>query len=335
MGQGPDEGRSVESTALYHPPMKRLLPLVSAVLFASPGTASDLRLGLIGTDTSHVIAFTKAFNGPAGADHVDGAKVVAAFKGGSPDVEASHTRVDRFANELREDWGVVFVDEIASLCSLVDAILLESVDGRTHLEQAREALACGKPLFIDKPLASTLEDAREISRLAAEAGVPWFSSSSLRWSEIVTTLEADDTHGVSTWGPGPTEPHHYLDLSWYGIHSVEMLFALMGPGCMEVTRFPSESGDIVAGRWADGRLGTVRALAEARGYGAVVFRAKTVAQSRPDMKTSYVPMLRKIVEFFRTGRPPVPNEETLEIFAFMDAAQRSKEQGGATVPLAR
>ena len=320
---------------MYDPLVMRPLLLVAAVLLASPGVASELRLGLIGTDTSHVIAFTKAFNGPPGPDHVDGAKVVAAFKGGSPDVEASYSRVDRFADQLRADWGVVFVDEIASLCPLVDAILLESVDGRTHLEQARQALACGKPMFIDKPLASTLEDAREIARLAAEARVPWFSSSSLRWSEIVTALKSDDTVGASTWGPGSTEPHHHLDLSWYAIHSIEMLYALMGTGCREVTRSLSESGDIVMGRWADGRLGTVRVLPEARSYGAVVFRPEEVEQSRPDMRTSYTPLLRKIIEFFRTGRPPVPNEETLEIFAFMDAAQRSKEQGGTPVRLAR
>jgi predicted dehydrogenase len=313
--------------------MPRLLLPLAAVLLAAPSGAADLRLGLIGTDTSHVIAFTEAFNGAPGPDHVDGARVVAAFKGGSPDVEASFSRVDRFAEQLRSDWGIAFVDEIASLCPLVDALLLESVDGRTHLEQARQALACRKPIFIDKPLASTLADAREIARLAREAGVPWFSSSSLRWSEIVTTLRRDDTVGVSTWGPGPTEPHHQLDLSWYAIHPIEMLFALMGPGCLEVTRTASDSGDVVLGRWADGRLGTVRVLPEARRYGAVVFRPDEVEHSRPGMRTSYTPMLREIVEFFRTGQPPVPNEETLEIFAFMDAAQRSAERGGAPVRL--
>ena len=313
--------------------MKRLSLLVVAVVLSSPCLAADLRLGLIGTDTSHVIAFTKAFNGPPGADHVDGAHVVAAFKGGSPDVEASYSRVDGFADELRTEWNVELVDEIVSLCPLVDAILLESVDGRAHLEQARQAFACGRPVFIDKPLASTLEDAREIARLAAEDGVPWFSSSSLRWSEIVTTLESDDAQGVSTWGPGPTEPHHHLDLSWYAIHPIEMLYALMGTGCVEVTRTLSESGDIVTGRWADGRLGTVRVLPDTWSYGAVAFRPKEVEQSPPDAKHSYLPLLREMVEFFRTGRPPVPNEETLEIFAFMDAAQRSKEQGGTPVRL--
>ena len=313
--------------------MTRLLLPVVAVLLSQPALASDLRLGLIGTDTSHVIAFTKAFNGPPGPDHVDGARVVAAFKGGSPDVEASHSRVDGFAEELQAKWNVAFVDEIAALCPLVDAILLESVDGRAHLEQGRQAFTCGKPVFIDKPLASTLEDAREIARLAAEAGVPWFSSSSLRWSEIVTTLRSDDTRGVSTWGPGPTEPHHHLDLSWYAIHPIEVLYALMGTGCLEVTRTPGESGDVVVGRWADGRLGTVRVLPDTWSYGAVAFRPEGVEQSPPDAKHSYLPLLREMVEFFRSGRPPVPNEETLEIFAFMDAAQRSKEQGGTPVRL--
>lgn len=312
--------------------MKRPL-IITLFLILQPTFAADLKLGLIGTDTSHVIAFTKSFNGPPGPNYVEGARVVAAYKGGSPDVESSHTRVDRFAEQLKTEWSIEFVDEIAELCTKVDAILLESVDGRTHLEQARQAFTCGKPVFIDKPLASTLEDAREISRLAGEAGVTWFSSSSLRWSEIATTLKHEDATGVLTWGPGPTEPHHYLDLSWYAIHPVEMLYALMGPGCVEVTRTIGTTGDIIVGRWEDGRLGTVRTQPQSWKYGAVVFRPEGVEQSHPDMKSSYTPMLREIVKFFRTGTPPVPNEETLEIFAFMDAAQKSKEQGGKPVKL--
>ena len=310
--------------------MKLLLVLI---LTCHTALAADLQLGIIGTDTSHVIAFTKAFNGPPGPDHVEGARVVAAFKGGSHDVESSYTRVDKFAEQLRSEWNIEFVDEIAQLCPKVDAILLESVDGRTHLGQARQAFACGKPVFIDKPLASTLEDAREIARLARDAEVPWFSSSSLRWSEIATSMKHEDALGVLTWGPGPTEPHHYLDLAWYAIHPVEILYTLMGPGCVEVTRTLGKTGDVIVGRWENGRLGTVRVLPETWKYGAVVFRPESVEQSRPDMATSYIPMLREMVKFFRTSTPPVPNEETLEIFAFMDAAQKSKEQGGKTVTL--
>lgn len=305
------------------------------LLILQMGMAADLRLGIIGTDTSHVIAFTKAFNGPAGPNHVDGARVVAAFKGGSPDVKSSYTRVDKFAAQLKNDWHIAFVDKIADLCPKVDAIMLESVDGRVHLEQARQAFACGKPMFIDKPLASTLEDARKISLLAKKAGIKWFSSSSLRWSGVAPTLKPymNKATGVVIWGPGPLEPHQYLDLSWYGIHSVAGLYELMGPGCVAVTRTSSKNLDVVVGRWRDGRLGTVIIGRPYSGYGGVVILPNGAVESPAKLKQSYIPMLRKIVTFFRTGVAPVSNAETLEMFAFMDAAQRSKEQGGRPVKL--
>ncbi len=293
---------------------------------------ADLRLGLVGTDTSHVIAFTRAFNDPAAPGHIPGARVVAAYKGGSPDLASSHTRVDKFAAELQDKWKVQFYDDIPALCRNVDAVLLTSVDGRKHLEQARPIFAAGKRVFIDKPLASTLEDAREIARLAAEAKVPWFSSSSLRWSELAN-LKSEDALGATVWGPGPFGEHHYLDLSWYAIHPIEVLFTLLGTGCEEVTRISGAHEDIIVGRWRDGRIGTVRALRPSGGYGAVVYRPKQILQSPPKPVTGYGPMLKEIVRFFQTGVPPVPNAETLEIFAFMDAAQKSKEAGGRTVRL--
>lgn len=301
-------------------------------LFASLALAQT-KVGIIGTDTSHVIAFTKIMNDPSSPDHVPGAKVVAAFKGGSPDVESSHTRVEKYADELKTKWGLEIVDSIGALCGKVDAILLESVDGRKHLPQFKEAVKCKKPVFIDKPMASTLEDARAIAKLAKDNNVPFFSTSSLRYSDAVLQFKSDANQGVITWGPGPTEEHHYLDLSWYGIHPVEMLFALMGPGCQTVTRVESPSMTEVTCLWKGGRMGTVRTLRPYGGYGAVVFREKEVLQSGPKMKVNYAPMLKEIVTFFQTGKPPVAPELTLEIFAFMDAAQKSKEQGGKPVTL--
>jgi predicted dehydrogenase len=299
--------------------------------FAVP--AADLRLGIIGTDTSHVIAFTRVFNDPSNKDHVPGVRVVAAYKGGSPDVESSRSRVEGFAKELQEKWNVEIVPEIPALCAKVDGILLESVDGRTHLPQARQVIAARKPMFIDKPLAATYEDVREIARLARAAGVPWFSSSSFRWSEIAATLGASGAKAVSVWGPGPFEEHHYLELSWYAIHPIEALFAAMGRGCEEVVRTSGASADTITGRWKDGRTGTVIALRPYGPYGGVAYREKDVIISSPKTGSNYVPMLREVVKFFRNGASPVPPEETLEIFAFMDAAQKSKEQGGKPVKL--
>jgi hypothetical protein len=304
-------------------------------LLALTANAADLRIGIVGTDTSHVTAFTKMLNDPASPDHVAGARVVAAYKGGSPDLDESRNRIERFTKELQDKWQVKIVDSVDDLCKQVDAVLLTSVDGRVHLAQARAVIQAHKPLFIDKPLASTLEDAREIARLAKEAGVPWFSASSLRFGGVAA-LRTGDLEGATTWGPGPLEPHHHLDLAWYAIHPVELLFTLMGTGCEEVTRISTPGEDVVVGRWKGGRVGTVRALRPYGEYGAVVFRKNAKGQSAEStMKVhdGYAPLVREIVQFFQTGKPPVSNEETLEIFAFLDAAQRSKESGGKPMAL--
>jgi hypothetical protein len=296
-------------------------------------TAADLRLGIIGTDTSHVTAFAKVLNDSKSPDHIPGAKIVAAFKGGSPDIESSAKRVDGYAKELNEKYHVEIVPTIGDLCGKVDAILLESVDGRKHLEQAKAAIKCGKPMFIDKPLASTLPDALAIAKAAKAANVKWFSSSSLRWAEQMISMRSPANKSVTVWGPGPIDKTHYLDLSWYAIHPMEMLYALMGTGCVEVTRISSDN-DVVVGKWSDGRIGSVQVLRPYGDYGAVAFAEKKVTESGK-IKVSYVPMLKEIVKFFQTGVPPVNEDETLELFAFMDAAQKSKEQGGKPVKLKR
>jgi GFO/IDH/MocA oxidoreductase family protein len=313
------------------PTMKSCVVLFFLSAVCAP---AEIRLGIIGTDTSHVIAFTKILNDPTSPDYVPGARVVAAYKGGSPDVESSYKRVDKFAEELRTKWKVEFVVDIPTLCRKVDGILLESVDGRVHLEQVKPVIAAHKPVYIDKPLAATLEDAREIARLAKQASVPWFSASDLRYTEPAASMKFPDITGAITWGPGPLEPHHHLDLSWYAIHAVEMLYTLMGPGCEEVSRTYSPDADVIVGRWKDGRLGSVRALRPYSEFGAVVFRSdQKIAQSNPKSVDSYRPLLVEIVKFFETKQPPFPNEETLEMFAFMDAAQRSREAAGAPMKL--
>ena len=141
--------------------------------------------------------------------------------------------------------------------------------------------------------------------------------------------------GAATWGPGPFEPHHPLELAWYAIHPVELLYTIMGRGCESVTRTAGKDADVIVGRWKDGRTGTVTAVRPYSDYGAVAFRGRETVESHPKAAEAadYRPLVAEIVKFFQTGRPPVSNEETLEIFAFMDAAQRSKQLGGKPVEL--
>jgi hypothetical protein len=296
--------------------------------------AADIRVGIIGTDTSHVPAFTKLLNGDASdPGHISGARVVAAYKGGSPDLPDSANRVENFAKEIQSKYGVEIVPDIATLLTKVDAVLIESVDGRPHLEQARPVIAARKPFFVDKPLAASFEDAREIARLAKVAKVPFFSASSSRFGSIAAAKSAGIT-GVTTWGPGPFEPHHKMDLAWYAIHPIELLFTLMGPGCETVTRISSANEDLVACQWKDGRMGSVRALRPYGDYGAEITKGREVIVEHPKSgAVDYHPLVVEIVKMFQTGAPPVSPEETIEIFAFMDAAQKSKEQGGKPVKI--
>jgi predicted dehydrogenase len=297
-----------------------------------------MKVGIIGTDTSHVTAFTRLLNDEKGKDHVPGCKVVAAFKGGSPDIEASAGRVEKFAAELKEKWGVEIVDSIPALCAKVDVVLLESVDGRPHLEQVRPVFAAKKRVFIDKPLAGSLKDAREIARLSKESGTPFFTASSVRYYE--TMIKARDAavigqvKGAEAFAPSPIEKSH-PDLFWYGIHGVEALYSAMGPGCESVTRVHTDGTDVVVGRWKDGRIGAFRGIrAGKQTYGLTVFGDKAVQSSTAlQGRNDYRALVVEIVKFFKSGESPVPVEEMLEVLAFMEAADRSKAQGGAPVPV--
>ncbi len=219
-----------------------------------------IRLGMIGLDTSHVIAFTSYLNDPK---NNTGCKVVAGFPGGSPDFKASADRVEGYTKQLREQHGLEIVDSIEDLCKKVDGVLLESVDGRPHLEQARIVIEAGKPLFVDKPVADDLADVIELFRLAKEHNVPCWSSSAMRFGKEVAgarnneqlgKIVACDVFGSSSWA------EHHPSLYLYGIHAVEPLFTVMGTGCETVRRIKTDRGDMVVGVWKDGRIGTFRDL---------------------------------------------------------------------------
>ena len=323
--------------------MKRLALLlgVGILITGVPAAGNDeevIKVGIIGLDTSHVIAFTRILNDTERKDHVPGAKVIAAFKGGSPDVTASATRIDRFTKQIQEQFGVEIVDSIEELCKRVDCVLLESVDGRPHLDQVKPVFKAGKRVFIDKPMSGSYKDAKEIVRLSKESGVPFFHASSLRYYDSIRRLRDNPKIGkivgVETWSPCTLEPHH-PDLYWYGIHGVEALFAIMGAGCESVQRVHTKDVDVVVGKWSDGRVATFRGLRSGRrGYGAVAYGEKGILSSfQIEGNNTYRNLMVEVVKFFRTGVSPVSPEESLEVMAFMSAADVSKERGGAEVKL--
>jgi hypothetical protein len=312
--------------------MRMKLVVILNLFLASIASASELRIGIIGCDTSHVTAFTEALNDASTKDHVPGGKVVAAFKGGSRDIPSSWSRVEQFSKTLQEKYQVTFYDSIEELCRHVDAVLLESVDGRPHLEQARPVLLAHKRLFIDKPVAGSLRDAVEIFRLAKEQGTPVFSASGLRFAKSTQAVHQGSmgtiTH-AETYGPCELEPHH-PDLFWYGVHGVEALYTIMGTGCQTVQRGTNAAGKIeVVGLWDHGRKGIFHEDKDFHG-----FAKSERAEAPAGFFDGYLPLVKEIMNFFETGVAPVKPEETLEIFAFMEAADQSKRDGGRPVKIA-
>jgi predicted dehydrogenase len=292
-----------------------------------------LRLGIVGLDTSHVPAFTKLFNNPKADGDLAGFRVVAGYPGGT-DMPASRDRVAKFTETIKE-MGVEIVNTIPELLDRVDMVLHESVDGRIHLQEARQIFKSGKPVFIDKPVAGSLAEAIAIYELAKQYNVRCFSSSSLRFyddiRELVGNPAAGDILGASTWGSCSYQSGT-PDMFFYGIHGIEALFTLMGSGCETVSRTKGSKNDLVTGVWKDGRIGTYRGIVQGKAEsGAVVVGSKAVLQS--DKKGGYEPLCREIGKFFRTGVAPVSPEETIEIFAFMEAADESMRQGGQPVSL--
>lgn len=293
-----------------------------------------VRVGIIGLDTSHAPAFMKLFNNTEAADHVPGCRVVAAYPQGSRDIESSVSRVPQYT-ELMEEAGVEIVDSIEQLLTEVDAVLLESNDGRVHLEQVAPVLAAGKRVFIDKPLAGSLADAIAIFKLAEHHDTPVFTASGLRFGEATQAVRGGSVGavlGASTYSPCSLEATH-MDLAWYGIHGCEALFTIMGTGCQQVTRAQSDDFELVTGVWDGGRMGTFRGIRAGKaGYGGTAFGEKGIVEAGGF--DGYRPLVVAIAGFFAGGDVPVEPAETIELFAFMEAADESRRRGGEPVTIA-
>jgi hypothetical protein len=311
--------------------MSRPIPLLFAFLFCLPSWTGEIRIGMIGLDTPHVTDFTEIINNPDAKGHVPGARVVAGYKGGSPDIPISIQSVEGYAKTLSEKYNVRIYETIEEVCNNVDVVMIESIDGRPHLAQARIVIAAKKPLFIDKPVAGSLKDATEIFHLAESAGVPIFSSSSLRFAKSTQSVRQGSIGKVinaETMSPAHLEKTH-PDLFWYGIHGCEALFTVMGTGCESVQRQTTPDGKIeVVGVWSGKRTGIFR---ESKTYGGSA-RGDN-GEAAIGAFDGYAPLIVEVVKFFQTKLPPVSAAETIEILAFMEAADESKQQGGKIVLL--
>lgn len=306
--------------------------LFLAIGFLLPAQ-KQLKIGIIGLDTSHSIAFTKLLNSENKEEKYKDFRIVAAYPYGSKTIKSSYDRIPGYIDQVKK-LGVEIVPSIADLLKKVDCVLLETNDGNLHLEQANEVLKSGKIMFIDKPIGATLPQAIAIFKLAKQYHVPIFSSSSLRF--VPQTQKIRNGEFGKVWGADCYSPHHqepsHPDFGWYGIHGVEMLFTVMGTGCVSVNRMSADSTDVVVGKWDDERIGTFRGIQQGKAiYGGTAYTPKGAVPVGPYQ--GYEVLLDEILKFFKTRIPPVSEKETLEIFTFMEASNQSKNQEGKIISM--
>lgn len=297
--------------------------------------SQDLKIGLIGLDTSHAVAFTKLLNKKGEAHHIAGAQVVAAYPGGTPDWELSWARVDGFTAQLGNEFGVAILDSPEAVAEQSDIIFITAVDGRAHRELFERIAPHGKPVFIDKPFTASTADAQAILDAAVRHNVPVMSCSSLRYADALTAALADDAQGaiqaVDVFGPMALEDA-LPGLFWYGCHGIEMVVTVMGAGCREVRAVREEHGEVFTLRWADGRTATYRGLRAAHHqFGAVIHREKgfQVVDIASAPRPFYASMLEAILCSLPKGESDVPPAEMLEVVRVMEAGNAARRSGEA------
>ena len=294
----------------------------------------EIRVGIIGLD-AHAVPWTQIIHDPAAKPPISAMRIVAAYPAFSPDIPFSKENIEQNKETMRK-LGVEISGTIEELLLKVDAVMILSIDGRPHLEQARPVFAARKPVFIDKPVASSLAEIVQVFREAEQSGTPCFSNSALRYGPatggIRNNAELGPVLGCDAYSNSVSILPEHPDLFYYGIHGCEALFTIMGPGCQTVRRVKTETADLVAGEWQDGRLGTLRGIRQGRvGFGATVFAERGIVTA--GAFEGYEPLLAEIAQFFKSGKPPISVESTLEMYAFLEAADEKSARNGAAVTL--
>jgi len=322
-------------------------PAAAPAQIAALPPSRTVRIGLIGCDTTHAPTFAELLHNPMNGDHIPGARVVAAYPGGSPDMAASGGRVAGFTAELRDKYGVPIMDTPEEVADASDIVFILSCDGRTHPGLFRSVAGRGKPVFIDKPIALSVADLEQIYELARQTNTKIFASSAFRYSDgLVNAINTIRARGekvtgcrIKYWGQiQPTQGRFF----WYGIHGAEMLLAVMGKGIKAVQATTVGDRDVIEVEHSDGRRSTMygahndgtfrvsidtdKGSYDIDAGGAIA--ARVLATALDVLTPGGYPRLWRASDAAsvtgRAGRSIDPDAtETHDVIALLDAAERS------------
>lgn len=288
---------------------------------------SDLRVALIGLDTSHTVEFARRMQAPdvAPEQKVDGLSAVTCLRFETPFQDKDG--LDKRQAQL-EAWGVKVTTEFDEAVADCDAIMLEVNDPAYHVEYFTKVAGLGKPVFLDKPLADTIQNGRLIADMAKEQGVRVWSASSLRFvPQLGEAIEAiPEPTMAQTYGALGKAPAG-SSIVWYGVHAFEMLERAIGRGAVRVSARRDQIGVVAIVEYADARRGIVELNEGSYLYGGCLRVKDKAAPYIVNMGRAYSDELVLVEKFFRGGESPVPMEDAIEVMAMLDAAERSVSSG--------
>lgn len=289
--------------------------------------ARDIRVGIIGLDTSHAIEFPRRMQAPDldAAMKVPGLRAVSCLRFATPFQDEAG--LDARQKQL-EQWGVKVTRTFEDAVKGVDALMLEINDPAYHLEYFERCAARGLPIFLDKPMADTIANGRKIADLARRHGTRVFSSSSLRFVRALEDACAavPKPAMTSVYGPLGKAPAG-SSVVWYGVHAFEMLQRALGRGAAAVLAKRDALGTVAIVRYPDARRGLVELTEGSYLYGGCLRALDKAAPFVVDLGRAYTEELARVADFFRGGPAPVAMEDTLEVMALLDAAERSYQSG--------
>jgi predicted dehydrogenase len=295
---------------------------------------AELKIGMIGLDTSHAPAFARCFNKADHAEHIAGARVTVGYPGGSSDFDLSINRVEGYTKQLRDEFDVNIVDSPEAVAEQADLVFIMTCDGRAHRGLFERVVKFGKPTFIDKPMATSAADASAMFQLAKQDNVTLMSCSSLRYAQpLADALDHCGDLGAIVGCDvfGPMEIHPPLPgLFWYGIHSVEMVNRIMGRGCKQVGVTTIRDGDVLTLAYEDGRVAVVRGLRKGHHkFGATIHREKgpQLVNASDTKRSYYASMLDAVMRSLPNKKSDVEAQDTMEIMRILEAGNKARESG--------
>ncbi len=278
-----------------------------------------MKIGLIGNDTTHVAIFAHMLHDVTNSYYHPEARFVGYIRSCSEDMPISKDRA-RYFESLLEAFHIPCYEDIERLNEKVDAWMIVTIDGSNHLDWFEKVVVFQKPVYIDKPMTISLTSFDRMMLLADTCGTPVFSSSGLRFSDILKGVNKEEVNSLYAFGPLPFQdkmPGYY----WYGIHTLEWIDEVFNAEVESFTRKKYEDSEILLMQFEDGRQAVFRGEYKWNDkFGGVIHYGEEplILQFWKMDKPYYASLLEHIIAFFQTGKPPVKPTRTRRILQWIE-----------------